>query len=281
MSPPCLRRRWPSLDSRTCPPHARLLFLTKIVQSTGDLAGSTPAYPLQTPDIISGVPPFSFLLALSAGLGLAWAAWQAPEQQARAVVHAGLWASASAFLGGRAAYVAVNWEYYQIHPIEIPQVWLGGFSGAGALVGAALFVLFARAYADALLPLGTTQAIMGWLMGSAYGQSLPWGLPFADEFGNFASRWPVQLIGVTLTLAVFIPLDYTRPRLSPQGLAASLWLLGQAIIFLMLSFMRADPIPAWYGLRLEAWGAMIVAGIAILCLILIGLKGQKGRSDPR
>ena len=223
---------------------------------------------------------FSFLLALGAGLGLAWAAWQAPEKQAGAVVHAGFWALGGAFLGGRVAYVVVNWAYFQSHLLEIPLVWLGGFSGLGALLGTALFVLIARHSADELLPLGTALAVVGWLMGSAYGRAIPWGPAFADEMGNINPRWPVQLIGTALTLGIFIPLDLNRQSLTLPGLAAGLWVLGQSITLFALSFLRADPIPTWHGLRLDAWGAAAVAGIAFLFIILLRLKGQKGKGDP-
>jgi prolipoprotein diacylglyceryltransferase len=119
---------------------------------------------------------FSLWIGLGAALGLCWMALQsptAPWRKGRAAgipsergwyahLDAGLWALLGGVVGGRAVYAAAAWPYFAAHPLEIPQVWLGGLSGpgaaAGAVLGAGLFAarrrLPAGALASALLPLG-------------------------------------------------------------------------------------------------------------------------------
>ncbi len=223
-----------------------------------------------------GIPvyTYSLMLGLGAAVGLAWAAWRAPEGRALPLVDAGLWALAGALIGGRAAYAALNWSYYQAQPVEIFQIWLGGVSWFGGLLGGllalALLALFGDwrfgELADALLPLLAALAVSAWLGcwldGCAYGPPAGnWlGLPSRDEWGVVSLRLPAQLLGALLSLAVFWAVERAeaRGRLPGNGLAAALAVSGAAAVILLLSFLRADPAQAWRGLRLDAWGALIV-----------------------
>ena len=175
-----------------------------------------------------------------------------------------------ALLGSRAVAVAVNFSYYQSHPGEILQVWLGGLSSIGALVGGVMAVVIIAIWwkihlgllADVLLPLAgilTVTAWMGcWLDRCAYGvpSNTWWALPARDEWGVLTDRVPVQLIGAFSTLFLIWLLDRSTRRLPVQGMSAALGLYAIASIEFLLSYMRADPTPIWNGLRLEAWGAM-------------------------
>lgn len=224
---------------------------------------------------------FSLLLGVGGAAGLIWVAYRAPEKKALSYVDAGLAALIGGLVGGRAVYVAVNWGYYHDHLVEIPQVWLGGFSGLGALAGSVLAIaqlaLFVRQtfgeLADALLPLATSMVTAAWLAcwvdGCAYGAPVEawWGLQARDEWGILLPRVPVQLIGALLSLGLFWSLERISDRLPVPGQAAGLAVLGLSLILFGLSFLRADPTPYWQGMRLEAWGALILAGLASLYLI--------------
>ncbi len=243
---------------------------------------------------------FSLWIGLGAALGLGWMALKSPAapwlkgrppgaaSRGRPYAHldAGLWALLAGIAGGRAVYVAAAWPYFAAHPVEIPQVWLGGLSGPGAAAGAALGAgLFAAArraplaaLADALLPLAMCLAISGWLacwqMGCAYGAPVAWGLPAPDEWGAIARRFPVQLLGALLALATFAILDASASPLPPR-LAARLRgappgvLAGGSLCLLAfetagLCLLRADPAPLLFGLRLDAlgWALLATAGLA-------------------
>lgn len=229
---------------------------------------------------------FSLLLGVGAGAGLIWVAYRAPEKQALSYVDAGLAALLGGLVGGRAVFVAVNWGYFQDHLVEIPQVWLGGFSGLGALAGSVLAVaqlaLFVRQtfgeLADALLPLVTSMVTAAWLAcwldGCVYGAPVEewWGVLARDEWGILIPRMPVQLIGALLSLGLFWSIERISSRLPIPGQAAGLAVLGLSLILFGLSFLRADPVPYWRGMRLDAWGSLMLAGLASLYLISLLIR---------
>ena len=243
---------------------------------------------------------FSVLLAFGAVIGLGWAVWLAPGKRASRYVDIGLGLLAGALLGGRVLFVALNWPYFRLHPLEIGQVWLGGLSGAGALFGGLLAVALAAtltrqplgALADLYLPLVmsvTISAWLGcWLAGAAYGHALAsgWGMPARDEWGGLSLRFPLQLLGALLTLLLFYLLDQARQKnrsllrrnrlalfrcLSRPGLVSGLALLGLGLELAGLSLLRADPGMAWRGLRLEVWGGLALAALGLVWSLLVFL----------
>ena len=229
---------------------------------------------------------FSLILGLGAALGLLWIAWRAPEQQVLVYLDAGLLALLGGLLGGRAAFVATNWAYFQSHPLEIPVFHRGGYSWAGALAGGLLALALVAAIkrislgllADAMLPLLATLTVTGWLGcwlgGCAYGPLTDrwWGFLVTNEWGQTALRWPTQLLGATLTLVLFLLLDWSRAWLAARGKSArpgTFALLGLLLLSLemfALSYLRVDPSRMWNGFRLEAWAALGFAALAALAL---------------
>jgi phosphatidylglycerol:prolipoprotein diacylglycerol transferase len=237
---------------------------------------------------------FSLMISLGALAGLVMVAMRAPKKLAARYVDAGLVVLVCALVGSRLVFALTNWGYFRLHPSEIYQVWLGGLSASGALLGAFTAILILRAargffpgpLADGLLPLLGSLSIAAWLGcwidGSAYGHpTTAWyALPASDEWGAVAGRLPVQLLGALLTLIVFVGLEQARGRYRQPGMVAGLGLLGWAMIFFGLSFLRADPAQAWQGLRLEAWGALGVAGVGLASL-LVGLLRYRMKSKER
>jgi phosphatidylglycerol:prolipoprotein diacylglycerol transferase len=198
----------------------------------------------------------------------------------------------------------VEWGYYQAHPLEIPQVWLGGLSGIGAILGAllalpiaaALFHEPAGALADRLLPLGAMVVVSSWLAcwyaGCAYGVLVNtwWALPARDEGGAFQKRFPLQLIGAVLAVGSFWLLDrlYSSSKWLSRmrkGTTAVLGLFCFSLELFGLSFFRGDVFhPSdlalfWFGWRQDAWAALglaITAGIGFIFLLAARYFEQKG-----
>lgn len=234
---------------------------------------------------------FSILLGLGAAIGLLWVGLQSHRKEALMVVNAGLVALLGGLLGGRAAYATVHWSYFQSHAAEIPQLFLGGFSWPGALVGGVLSVIVFAALVrhsalhllDALLPLAGTVAISAWLGcwldGCAYGPPSQawWALPARNEWGSLALRVPVQLMGALLTLVTVWLVDFYRLRLRIAGQAAMLALFAFAMQMLGLSFLRADGMPSWHGLHLDTWWALLLAACAIIGLLVLVLRDRSQR----
>lgn len=237
-----------------------------------------------------GVPvyTFSLLLGLGATIGLVWVAWRSPAKQVHRNINAGLWALLGGLLGGRAAFAAIHWDYFQHHPMETLEFFKGGISWPGALAGSFLALTLVSTFthssggtlAEAMLPLLATLTVTGWLgcwlNGCAYGPITDawWGLPSRDEWGLLNSRYPTQLLGALLALFFFWVLDKGRGwlvakgRTPRPGLIASLGVLGLSLEMWALSYLRADPARSWNGLRLEAWAALGFALLAILAILI-------------
>jgi prolipoprotein diacylglyceryltransferase len=198
-----------------------------------------------------------------------------------------------ALIGSRFGYALVNWGYFQTHPAEVFQVWLGGLTGPGAFWGGALTCLgycWLRGYPlgdllDGLLPLVWMLALSIWLAcwqaGVAYGAPEPgfWAVLAPDEWGEVARRWPVQFTGAALTLLSAGLIDLCQPLYRYPGQKAALGLALLAAQQAALTFLRADPAPIWQGLRIDtwAWSAACLVGLTIL---LIGRVSARGVLRP-
>ncbi|MFU8773243.1 MAG: prolipoprotein diacylglyceryl transferase family protein [Anaerolineales bacterium] len=237
---------------------------------------------------------FSLLMGLAAMIGLVGVAWKAPNGEAHRYVDAGLWSLVGALFGGRAGFVVINWEYFSAHLWESWQVYLGGFSWAGAL-GGGLVALGLTAWlskaalgelALGMLPLLASLSIGSWLTcwltGCAYGPPAGswWGIPSRDEWGEVALRLPVQLIGALLTLSLFWLLDWGRGFFKSPGQAFSAALLGFSVIMLATSLIRADVLPEWLGMRVDIWAASAFTLFGGVCLLVSYFK-EMGRERER
>ena len=221
---------------------------------------------------------FSLLIGVGAALGMGWVAWQSNAKERLQNINASLWVLVGALVGGRIAYVSVNWTYYRQHLLEAFQVFQGGLSWPGALAGGLVMVVvyawrLRKSLGEllfALFPLLTCLVFMAWLAcwidGCAYGALAirGWGLPALDELGAQALRLPTQLIGSISIAFWFIVLNSQSarfPRLAMVGWAS---LLGVAVILFGLTYLRADPGIIMSGLRLDTWAAL---GFGILALV--------------
>ncbi len=225
------------------------------------------------------ISSFSLCIGLGAGLGMAWVSWRAPKEKAGSWLNAGLLVLIGALVGARAGFVLSHPAYYQAHWLEVFQVWLGGLSWPGALVGfvvsLGLFSFITRTQlgplADGLLPLALPLLVgiwLGsWLSGVAYGQAVSgpwWVIPAPDEWGEWSPRVPVQVLGGLMTILIFMLVDWIRPNLKRSGQAASLVLFGIALLMLGLSGLRADPVQVWRGWRLDTLAAAVFTGFSLL-----------------
>jgi phosphatidylglycerol:prolipoprotein diacylglycerol transferase len=226
---------------------------------------------------------YSLLLGVGALSGLLLACWRAPQKELSCYMSAGAWALVGTLIGSRAVAVMINFPYYQAHPGEIIQVWMGGLSGIGALIGGVISVFIVAkwknidrgAMADAVFPLAGTVMVTAWLgcwIGRcSYGfpSEAWWAMPVKDEFGVLANRIPVQLIGAFSTLAIVWVLELATKRFPTCGLSALIGLFALSTEMFLISFLRADPAPMVNGMRLDAWGALgLMAFSALGALIM-------------
>jgi prolipoprotein diacylglyceryltransferase len=223
---------------------------------------------------------FTILIAGGTGVGL-WRATQnvaSPQVVRRAI--SGLLVLAGSLLGARASYMVEHWQYLSTHLFEIPQLWLGGLSWPGAVIGALLVIVFLSWEAsipflrltDQFAPLVPSLAVAawigGWLVGSGYGATVPpntwWGIAALDETGAMVLRFPVQPLAAISLIAYYGLLEYKIPRRIPTGAYSSLCGLGLAANLFLFSLIMVDTQPLWMGLHMDSWSALL---FLVLCSI--------------
>ncbi|MBI1407787.1 MAG: prolipoprotein diacylglyceryl transferase [Caulobacter sp.] len=167
-----------------------------------------------------------------------------------------LWVTLGIILGGRLGYVL----FYQPHmiwetPLQVVQIWNGGMSFHGGLIGVIVaLVLFARSARIDLIRLADLVApavpiglffgrIANFINGELWGRptSLPWGMVFPGAPDGFA-RHPSQLYEAALEgIMLFLILrwaTHSRLWLQRRGVVAGLFLTGYALFRLSLENVR-------------------------------------------
>lgn len=226
---------------------------------------------------------FSFLIGFGASIALLRLAMVTDANQRTKWLLFGLFVLGGALIGARLAFAAAHTNFFSTRAGEIMNFAAGGLWWPGALAGGMLIALGIglvrpRSLGNTLdkfivmfLPMAVAFWLASWSAGVAYGvrldSSIWWGFPMLDITGVTAQRVPVQP-AAALTLLVLlggIELGWRKP--SAPGRRMGVILLALSIHTLLFSFMRADPIQPWLGLRLDVWVAILFVTIAILLLV--------------
>lgn len=244
-------------------------------------------------------PFFFYSYTATMGLGLLLAvgltAWRARRRGLDARWLDGVLVGLLAALaGGRLAYVAANWTYFQAHTAESWLVWRGGLSYHGA-VAAGLVALwiwcrrrgfhFGR-IGGLLAPGAALWSTFGWLAcyldGCAHGRETFLGLLAADlpdSYGVFAVRYQTQLLGLVLSALVLALLWALRRRLPSTALFWTAVCLLSGSRF-GVSLLRGDAMPTVEGVRLDTMldaGLVVLAALALLYTLRRHRAQQAGR----
>jgi phosphatidylglycerol:prolipoprotein diacylglycerol transferase len=196
-------------------------------------------------------------------------------------------------VGGRLAYVALHWPYYNPRLREVLYLWRGGltFQGAflGGVVGLMGYSIWHRwsfwGLADLLVPglvLGQATGWVGCLLnGCAYG--LPtrgaWAYELPDLYGITLFRFPTQAVMSGLSLLIFILLILLLWRTSRPfpGLISLLYLLLYSLGGFVLEFTRGDETLYLGSLR---WSQVMEVGEFLGALVLLWYlwrRNQRGK----
>jgi prolipoprotein diacylglyceryltransferase len=223
------------------------------------------------PLFLGTLTPYAIVLACCAAGGL-WLSSLLNKGILTHLIDGGTIIALVSVLGGRISFVLLNIAYYQDHLLEIPQLWLGGLSWPGALLGAVLSVLLVHwiwkeslgELADSYLPLLGLLAVGAWLAGwgagIGYGPGTDawFGIPVRDIFGTVEKRWPLPVLGAVLSGAWTAgAILYPLRRHHPAGTRGLLGAAGLLAINALVSFFRVDPAPELLGLRLESWLSLL------------------------
>lgn len=165
----------------------------------------------------------------------------------------------AALVGARLFYVAIEWEHFARHPLQILAIWKGGlvFYG-GLLCAAAAGIVYVRqkglslwTTGDVVAPalvLGQALGRFGCLFaGCCYGAAcdLPWAITFHDPRGLAplgVPLHPTQLYSAAANLAIFAILYFVaRPRPRFPGQLFGLYLVLYPAARFAVEVFRNDP----------------------------------------
>ncbi|MFZ1399383.1 MAG: prolipoprotein diacylglyceryl transferase family protein [Candidatus Promineifilaceae bacterium] len=226
--------------------------------------------------ILTRLGPFfiySYTAVFALGLLLSWGItqWQAKNQALPRWPDAALMTLFAGWLGARLGFVWLNWGYFVERPSALLQLWQGGLTAYGGLVGGLIglgvwcwwgkrpFHPYAARFSPALLLLISTGWAACWFEGCAYGAETTLG-PFAanlpDTFGVFAVRYQTQLLGLALNLLLLLLLASLPTRKLAHF---PLTLIAANLIHFGLTFLRGDAAPLLLGWRLDSWLALLFA----------------------
>lgn len=184
-------------------------------------------------------------------------------------------------LGGRIGYVLFyRLDLFLANPLWLFQVWEGGMSFHGGLLGVILAMwIYARKHNIAYLrlmdfvapavPLGLGFGRIGNFIGQElWGRetTMPWGMVFPkDELGLV--RHPSQLYEAFLEgLVLFVIVYWFAQKPRPRGAVAALFLLGYGCFRFLVEFTRQPDAPLfdWMTRGQLLSLPMIVGGLAML-----------------
>jgi phosphatidylglycerol:prolipoprotein diacylglycerol transferase len=198
-------------------------------------------------------------------------------------------------LGGRLGYVLFyKPEYYFAHPGEILQLWQGGMSFHGGLIGVLLaMVVFSRKrgkrwldvmdFVAPMCPLGLAAGRLGnFINGELWGRAtdVPWAMIFPNV--DNVPRHPSQLYELGLEGLLLFAVLWTyalRPR--PMGAVSGLFLLGYGIARFVVEFTREpDSFLGLLagGLSMGQWLSLPM--IALGAGMMLWAYARAGKSEP-
>lgn len=156
-------------------------------------------------------------------------------------------------IGARLYFVALNLNFYLVHPEEILATWLGGLSIHGGLIGGLL--------------VGVSYAQWKRLPKLAYADVIGCTLPLAQAIGRWGNFFNSEAFGKpclsNFPIQVKIPLS-SRPAayradeyFQPTFLYESLW---NFLVFLLLYYVLSDRLKDYPGLSFLAYLALYSIG---------------------
>lgn len=199
-------------------------------------------------------------------------------------------------LGGRFGYVLFyHFERFLADPLWLVQIWEGGMSFHGGLIGVLVAMLmFARRlgtgffniadFIAPVIPVGLGLGRLGnFINGELWGRpasaELPWAMVF-PQAGDALPRHPSQLYEFALEgVLLFVVLWWFSARPRPRMAVSGLFLLGYGILRSVAEFFREPD--GHLGFLLMDWmtmGQILSAPMIVAGAILLFLAYRQGRT---
>lgn len=191
-------------------------------------------------------------------------------------------------LGGRLGYVLIyDFSATLANPVKILQVWQGGMSFHGGLLGVMCAMwLYGRKlnrtffevtdFIAPLVPLGLGFGRLGnFINGELWGRptDVPWGMVFHDPYAGQIARHPSQLYEAVLEgLALFIVLWFYSRKPRPTMAVSGLFLIAYGVFRSFAEFFRTPDLHLgfiafdWLTMGQLLSLPMIIAGICLMWL---------------
>ena len=186
-----------------------------------------------------------------------------------------VWAMSGGILGGRAFYVALNWDVYAAHPLEIFALWHGGLVWYGGLAGGVIATWGYLTRRGLGFRRGVDQVIPCVVLGHAVGRlgcfangccaGIPtrawWGVQFP---GTVERVVPTQVLESASLVVLFLVLRaLQRPAvLRAPGRLFGIYLVGYGLIRWTVECWRANE---------RLWGGWTLYQFLSVGLVLLGL----------
>jgi len=220
-------------------------------------------------------------------LGWGYGVWRARTREgwhAEMVSDMLFYIAMGVILGGRIGYILFyDLAYYVSNPLSVLEVWQGGMSFHGGLIGVTLAMwLFARKtnkslfevadFVAPLVPIGLlTGRIGNFINGELWGKvtDSPLGMVVFDpQLQQMVQKYPTQLLEAFLEgLVLFIILVVYANKPRRPGSVAGLFLVGYGIFRFIVEFYRMPDAQLGY----LAWNWLTMGQVLSLPMIVIGL----------
>jgi phosphatidylglycerol:prolipoprotein diacylglycerol transferase len=193
-----------------------------------------------------------------------------------------IWITLGIILGGRVGYVLFyNFAHFAANPVEILQLWNGGMSFHGGVVGCIFaIVLFALRQHIPVLSLGDVTAavapiglllgrLANFINGELWGRAtdVPWAMVFPH--GGAIPRHPSQLYEASLegvVLFIVLALLVRSGALKRPGVVTGVFAIGYGVARITCEFFREPDLQLGF-----LWGGLTMGMLLCIPLLLAGI----------
>jgi prolipoprotein diacylglyceryl transferase len=226
--------------------------------------------------------------------GRRWVRWKRDRAQFDSLV---IWIVVGGLIGARLYHVATDWEKFENDWLRVIQIWKGGLSIWGVLIGGVIAIAIVCRIKRIDMPLVLDAIVPGVVLAQAIGRfgnwfnqelfgeptDLPWGLEIdlvhrPAGFAQFETFHPTFLYESLYCLALFGVLLLVERRFTVRnGQTAALYLAGYCFGRFWLENLRIDDAKLIGPLRVNAWVSLLVMLIGVAWFLW---AHRNGRVDP-